>query len=200
MQVADGCQVLDVPVAYKYERNFGSSRDVRNIRDGVSFERLFSAVEYAFEKAVTRMGLLRWAIFQYLIGNTEAPGKNITFFCKPAGLSLAPYYDLISLVQYDGLGLDHELAMAYGDEFDLAAIRPYDWAVFAKRAGIPRALLNREMQKIGRAAHDAASHQAADGTYQGDERALVSRIGAYVQRQLKNLIEMGRPMLTADVD
>ena len=52
-------------------------------------------------------------LFQYLIGNTDAHGKNMSFFCNPAGLALAPCYDLVSVVQYEGLG--HELAMAYGD-------------------------------------------------------------------------------------
>lgn len=196
LHIVDGCQALDLPVAYKYERNFGSGRDVRNIRDGVSFERLSSVAEYTVEKAVTRMGLLRWAILQYLIGNADAHAKNISFFCRPAGLSLAPYYDLISVVQYDGL--DHELAMAYGDEFELAGIGPYDWAVFAERTGIPRTLLNREMQRIGRAAEAAAFQQAADETYQGEEKDLVARIAAYVQRQAGNLIAMGPSMLRSE--
>ncbi len=42
LHIIDACQALNVPVAYKYERNFGSGRDVRDIREGVSFPRLFS--------------------------------------------------------------------------------------------------------------------------------------------------------------
>jgi len=197
LHVVDGCQALNVPVGYKYERNFGSGRDVRNIRDGVSFQRLFSIVEYAVEKAATRLGLLRWAIFQYLIGNCDAHGKNVSFFCKSAGLSLAPSYDLISVVQYDGL--EHELAMAYGDEFQLDNIRPYDWAAFAEQTKIPRALLSREMQRIGRVAAEAAAQQRADESYQGEEKVLVSKIAAYVQGQAQKLIEMSRPMLRVDL-
>jgi hypothetical protein len=37
---------------------------------------------------MTRLGLLRWALFQYLIGNADAHGKNMSFFCNPAGLAL----------------------------------------------------------------------------------------------------------------
>lgn len=198
LHIIDGCQALNLPVAYKYERNFGSERDVRNIRDGVSFERLFSVADYTFEKAVTRMRLLRWALFQYLIGNCDAHGKNISFFCRPAGLSLAPSYDLISVVQYDGL--DHELAMAYGDEFELDDIRPYDWAVFAERTKIPRTLLAREMRRIGHAATEAAAQQAAEESYQGEEKALVAKIAAYVQGQARNLREMAHPTLGVDFD
>jgi serine/threonine-protein kinase HipA len=197
LHVIDGCQALNLPVAYKYERNFGSGRDVRNIRDGVSFERLFSVAGHTVEKAVTRMGLLRWAMFQYLIGNCDAHGKNVSFFCGPAGLSLAPYYDLVSVVQFDGL--DHELAMAYGDEFELTGITPYDWAVFAARIQIPRSLLSREMRRIGQAAAEAATQQAADQNYQGEEKALVSKIAAYVRAQARNLSEMAQPMLRADL-
>lgn len=197
LHVIDGCQALNVPVAYKYERNFGSGRDVRNIRDGASFQRLYSIAEYTVEKAVTRLGLLRWTLFQYLIGNSDAHGKNISFFCKPAGLSLAPSYDLVSVVQYGGL--DHELAMAYGDEFELSNIQPYDWAVFAERTKIPRALLSREMQRIGRVAEEAAVQQRADEGYQGEEKALVSKIAAYVQGQARKLIEMAGPMRRVDL-
>lgn len=198
LHIIDGCQALNFPVAYKYERNFGSGRDVRNIRDGVSFERLFSVAEFAMEKASTRMGLLRWAIFQYLIGNCDAHGKNISFFCKPAGLSLAPHYDLVSVVQYDGL--DHELAMAFGDEFNLDDVRPIDWAAFAERTGIPRVLLRREMERIGRAAAESAGQQADDESYQGKEKAMTSAIAAYVQGQAQKLIQMARPMLSADIE
>jgi serine/threonine-protein kinase HipA len=198
LHIIDGCQALNVPVAYKYERNLGSGRDVRNIRDGVSFERLFSIAEYTVEKAVTRMGLLRWAMLQYLIGNCDAHGKNISFFCRPAGMSLAPCYDLVSVVQY--AGLDRELAMAYGDGFELDDIRPHDWAVFAERTRIPRPLLAREMQRTGRVAVEAAVEQAGDEGYRGEEKALVSKIAAYVQSQARKLIEMAPAMLRVDLD
>ncbi|MGH8209304.1 MAG: HipA domain-containing protein [Steroidobacteraceae bacterium] len=198
LHIIDCCQALNVPVAYKYERNFGSGRDVRHIRDGVSFQRLFSVADYTVEKAVTRIGLLRWALFQYLIGNSDAHGKNVSFFCKRTGLSLAPCYDLVSVVQYEGL--DHELAMAYGDEFQLHEVHPYDWASFAAHTGIPRRLLYREMQRLGRAAPEAAAQQSADDGYQGEEKALVSRIAAFVQEQSRKLIEMGTPMLSVSLD
>ncbi len=196
LHVIDGCQALNFPVAYKYERIFGSGRDVQHIRDGVSFQRIFSISEYTVEKAVARLALLRWAIFQYLIGNCDAHGKNIAFFCNPAGLALAPAYDLVSVVQYDGL--DHELAMAYGDEFNLEQIGPYDWAVFAEHVQIPRTLVSRETQRIARAAIEVAPKQAADDTYGGEEKAMVASIATFVQNQARRLIEM--KLVDVDID
>jgi serine/threonine-protein kinase HipA len=197
LHIIDVCQALNFPVSYKYERNFGSGRDVREIRDGVSFERLFSVVEHTVLKAATRQALVRWALFQFLIGNAGAHGKNVSFFCRPEGLALAPYYDLVSVAQYDGL--DHELAMAYGDEFQLGAVRPYDWAEFAHRTAIPRPLLAREMRRMGTAAPDAAKLQAADAAYVAEEKDFVARIAGFVQRQASKLVEMAAPMLKVDL-
>jgi serine/threonine-protein kinase HipA len=198
LHIIDGCQALNVPVSYKYERNFGSGRDVRDIRDGVSFARLFSAVDYTVKKAVTQLALVRWALFQFLLGNSDAHGKNVSFFCRPDGLALAPFYDLVSVVQYDGL--DHGLAMAYGDEFLLENVRPFDWADFAARTGTPRSLLAREMRRIGTAVSAAATMQAAEAVYTGAEKELVGRIATFVEGQGRKLAEMAPPMLKVELE
>lgn len=194
--IIDSCQALNLPVSYKYERNFGSGRDVQDIRDGVSFSRLFSIVEYTVEKAVTRLSLARWALFQYLIGNADAHGKNVSFFCGPAGLALAPFYDLVSVVQYPHVA--HELAMAFGDEFSLEAVRPYDWARFARQTGLPPSLLAREMQRMSKAALAQVTNLAATETYTEDEKPLVQQIARYVERQARLLADTARPMLEVD--
>lgn len=197
LHIIDACQALNLPVSYKYERNFGSGRDVRHIRDGVSFERLFSISEYTVRKAVTRLSLLRWALFQYLIGNSDAHAKNVSFFCRPDGLALAPFYDLVSVVQYDHL--DHDIAMAYGDAFRLNEVSPFAWADFAHRTGTPRQLLAREMTRMGKVALGAAPAQARAEDYAGDERAVVERISAFVQDQAQKLIDQAAPMRNVDI-
>ena len=196
--LVDACQALDLPVAYKYERNFGSGTDVRRIRDGVSFQSLFStAVAHTTHKALTRQALTRWALMQYLIGNADGHGKNLSFFCRADGLAIAPFYDMVSVVQYDGL--DHDLAMAYGDEFRLDDIGAFAWADFAQRAGLQRSFLAREMTRMAHAALKQARLQAADEDYAGDERALVLRIAGLVEAQAGKLLAMAKPMQEIDV-
>ena len=197
IHVIDACQALDLPVAYKYERNFGSGKDVRHIRDGVSFERLFStAVSYTTQKALTRQALTRWAIFQYLIGNADAHGKNVSFFCSAGGLAMAPFYDMASVVQYEGL--DHEFAMAYGDAFGLDDVSPFAWADFAKRSGLQRSYLAREITRMAHVALEQAPRQAVEADYAGDERALVMRIAGLVEAQARKLLDMAIPMQQID--
>lgn len=193
IHVIDTCQALDLPVSFKYERNLGSGRDLRHIRDGVSFERLFSVVRHTPKKAMTRLALLRWALFQFLIGNADAHGKNVSFYCRPEGLALAPFYDLVSVVQFPGV--EHELAMAYGDEFELGAVTPYDMADFAKRTGTPRSLLAREMRNMAKAAQAAAGPLAGAPVYRASEQADLRKLKDYVLNQATRLEEMLEPML-----
>jgi serine/threonine-protein kinase HipA len=198
LHVIDACQALNVPVAYKYELNFGTGRDVRHIRDGVSFNRLNSLSDYTVRKAVTQRDLLRWAIFQYLIGNSDAHGKNVSFFADPEGMSLAPFYDLVSVVQHEGI--DHEMAMAYGDEFVIANIRPYDWALLAQAVSAPRGLLVREMRRMARLAEEQALEQTADGIYAQEEREMVGRISAFVVQQARALAEAAEATSSVELD
>lgn len=183
----DTCQACDLPVTYKYERNLGSAPAVRHIRDGVSFERLFGCADLTANKAAAKLAMLRWALFQFLIGNSDAHGKNFSFFVRPGGLlEHTPWYDLVNVLQYDGF--DTELAMAYGDVFSNAEVTAFALADFAVRCGIDRQLLRREGQRMAKlaTAQAAAQSQADDYTSEA-EREFVRGIADFVTRQAVRL-------------
>jgi serine/threonine-protein kinase HipA len=183
--VIDACQALDLGVSHKYEQNFGSGRDVAHIRDGASIERLFSIADNALSGAAMRLGLLRWILVQYLIGNNDAHGKNLSFFVEPGGLRLAPSYDLAAVCVYPKL--DHELAMAIGDEFDITKVRAFDWAELAEKNGLERRLVARAMMRMAKALRKALPGlQAWDG-YTDDERVFIDEIAAFTLEQAHRL-------------
>lgn len=189
LHMIDACQACDLPVSHKYEHNLGNAPEVQNIRDGVSFERLFGCAELSANKATTRLTLLRWALFQFLIGNSDAHGKNFSFFVRPGGLlETAPWYDLVSVLQYGDF--DHELAMAYGDVFAHNAISAFALADFATRCGIDRKLLRREGQRLARLAASAAAEQALSDEYQSEESPFVQGIASFVMQQAKRLNQL----------
>lgn len=190
LHIIDACQACDLPLAYKYERNLGSAPLVRHIRDGLSFERLFGCAELSAHKAAARLALLRWALFQLLIGNCDAHGKNFSFFVRPGGLlEPTPWYDLVSVLQYQGL--DSELAMAYGDVFSHAEVSAFALADFATRCAIDRQLLRREGQRLAKLAAAAAVAQAQAADYEGeDERAFVQGIATFVSLQAQRLAQL----------
>ena len=105
---------------------------------------------------------------------------------RPGGyLEPTPWYDLVSVVQYEHF--DTDLAMAYGDAFTLGEVTPYALADFAVRCGIDRKLMRREAQRLARLAvvHAANLAQAAD--YLDDERTFVARLAGFVATQAARL-------------
>lgn len=191
LHIIDSCQALDLPSHFKYERNLGNKEHVRNIREGVSFERLFSLEKHFEEPALAKTFILRWAIFQLLIGNSDAHGKNLSWFLRRTRLSPAPMYDLVSINAYGGAGVvEQELAMAYGDAFLLEEIGAFQMADFAKRTGTRARLLSREMERMGGAAKRLAPALAAAEVYVGEERDLVRRVSDFVCAQADRLIAL----------
>ncbi|MEW6343883.1 MAG: HipA domain-containing protein [Pseudomonadota bacterium] len=183
----DGCQALDMPSTYKYERNMGAN-DSKHIREGVSFERLFALMDKMVTPATARLLLLRWAILQLLLGNSDAHGKNVSFHVTPAGLMPAPHYDLVSVNVYGG-SLKTDMAMAYGDAFRLEEVTPFELADFARRTNTSPAQLAREITNMSRAALKQAPELAASDVYVGDERELVRKISDFIVTQAHRLIK-----------
>jgi serine/threonine-protein kinase HipA len=186
--VIDGCQALDFPSTYKYERNMGAN-DAAHIREGVSFERLFSLMDKMVTPATARQFLVRWAILQLLLGNSDAHGKNVSFAVNSAGLTPAPLYDLVSVNVY-GERVESDMAMAYGDVFVLADVTAFALADFAHRTGTPRAQLAREITAMSRAVLRHAPQLALSEVYVRDERAQVAKISEFVCGQARRLIDI----------
>ena len=144
--VIDGCQALNLPPEYKYERNFGSGRDVAHIREGASLVKLFNFANQCMNPAETKNKMLDWVLFNLLIYNYDAHGKNISFFAGKQGMSLTPFYDLINIKMYPQF--DNELAMAIGDDFDSDTIKAYQLADFADSCQLSRPYLVRQLKNM----------------------------------------------------
>ena len=188
LHIIDACQAADLPATYKYERNFGSGEHVRNIREGISFAVVFDRVAQTVNKAAARLTLLRWALFQFLIGNSDAHGKNFSFFVRRQGLEPAPWYDLVSVLQYPAI--DHELAMAYGDAFSLSDVNAFELAAFAMRCNIDRRLLKREATRLAKLATEHAPPQALVDDYVDEERAFTGQLRDFIVGQASRLTSL----------
>lgn len=149
LHIIDGCQALGLPVSYKYERPYGNNADVRHIRDGASLPKLFDLLDSATPNPIAqRLKLLRWTIFQILIGNTDAHAKNLSFHSGPAGLDLAPAYDLVNGLVFQNGTLDNTYAMAIGDAFTPEDLSPFEWASFAKACKLQRPLVSHTIKQM----------------------------------------------------
>jgi serine/threonine-protein kinase HipA len=182
IHILDGCQALDRPVEHKYERNVGTGEDVRQIRDGVSFEALGALRRqgHLANAAVDLRQIAMWSITTLLLGNSDAHGKNLSFFARSRSLAVAPFYDLVCTALYDGTRIEHDLAMAFGDVFGLEQIKSFALADFCERLGWPRATFARELRTLCRLARQESQAQADSPVYTAEERTFLKQLADYI--------------------
>jgi len=147
LHLIDGCQLLGVPSSFKYERNFGSSRDVKHIREGVSFKKLDQITNLTKIPLVTKKTVLQWSIVNLILGNSDAHGKNISFFVDNDGIEVTPFYDIVNIAIYNDI-YETSLAFAIDDEFELDNIKAYDIAAHCYNLGITPKLFAKTFQTI----------------------------------------------------
>ena len=182
VHIIDGCQALDRPVDHKYERNIGTGEDVLHIRDGVSFQALGTLRESGFLRnvAIDLRQIAIWAFTTLLLGNSDAHGKNLSFFAQHRSLAVAPFYDLVCIALYDSTRIEHDLAMAFGDEFSLVNVKAFALADFCERLGWPRSTFARELTTLSQLVKQEALAQADDPVYDAEERLFVKQLADYI--------------------
>ena len=137
----DFCQALQVPPEYKYESE-----------GGPSLAACFNLVrQNSIRSGKDVLSLVDWVIFNYLIGNSDAHGKNISLLLLPEGPMLAPFYDQLSTRIYAHYGLAEGLAMKIGGESDPSAVQKKHWEQFAEEVGVmPRLVMTRLADMVKR--------------------------------------------------
>ena len=92
-------------------------------------------------------------------------------------------YDLVSVMHYDAAKMEHSLAMAFGDIFELEEVKSFALADFCVRCGISRSFFARELENLCNIALEQAPLQVQSSTYVDDERDAVRRIADFVVRR-----------------
>ena len=185
IHVIDGLQALDLPVSKKYERWLGSTPDVAKAREGASIPRLQGLADRTATPARTRQLLLRRHIFDFLVGNSDAHGKNVSFFVSRAGLALAPTYDTVCVAAWPHL--DTDLALAIGDQFAAAAVGPRDWQQLADDCALHRGLVFRELRGMASRMRGALAAVGDDLAETDVEREMLATVRAVVARRIEQI-------------
>jgi len=196
LHVIDGCQSSDLSVAAKYERNSGYGEDVKHIRNGASFQRVFGIRTHLETPAVGIQRLVLWAVTTLLFGNSDAHGKNISFHVGRAVLNVAELYDLVSVNQYDAPKLEHTLTMAFGDAFELEEVKSFALADFCIRCGISRSFFARELETLCNIALEQSTLQEQDLAYRGPEQEFVQLISSLVTQRATALKAIAKKIVS----
>lgn len=181
--VIDGCQLLGLQSGYKYERPYGDNPDVRDIRDGASLARFFAATDASPQPAKSRLQLLRWLVFQVLLGNTDAHAKNLSFYMTAAGPLQAPAYDLLCGALYKTENVSQTYAMAIGDAFGTEELSAYEWAQFCLATKINPTLVRRELERSVKTIRVQLPRVAEEVLCDGAVSGVVSQISDVVEAE-----------------
>lgn len=160
----DFCQALGVVNETKYEREGGPDL-------GACFDLLRR--RSCRPAADVRM-LLRWVIFNYLIGNSDAHAKKLALEHTQQGPRLAPFYDLLSTRVYPDL--NRNLAMRIGAEERPDWVIVSRWRELAQRCGVKFKYVAATMEEMAGDLHQRADALAEDFQSSYGYSAVIGRI------------------------
>ena len=160
----DFCQALNLPSSKKYEKEGGPSLDdcFAHLRN------------YCREPAKDVQNLMTWVVFNYLIGNSDAHGKNLSLLMIPAGVELAPFYDLLCTAVYPGL--THNLAFKIGGENRPDWIQLRHWEKLADAAGVNKRYIASVCMELASRLPSIALDVEKSMDFSNEEKILVEEI------------------------
>lgn len=134
----DFCQALGVAPEMKYQNEGGPDL-------GQCFA-LLRGVTRPSAPQVLR--LLDGVIFNALIGNHDAHGKNFSLLYGGKSPVLAPFYDLLSTAIYPTL--TPRMAMKIGSKYKFSEVEARHWEQFAESAGLAKAATRKRLQTFAK--------------------------------------------------
>lgn len=165
----DFCQALGLPPERKY-----------SAEGGPTFKIGFNLLRRATTRpAGAVLAFLDAAIFNLIVGNGDAHGKNFSLLYQETEVGLAPFYDLLSTVAYPDLSPN--LAMRIAKAATLEAIGPATWPAFADDVGLAAPFVRRRVRELSDAVvaqvpslPDSSVLAALDGSALKEYAALIA--------------------------
>lgn len=131
----DFCQALGVPATKKYQNE-----------EGPSLRQCFHLIRERSSIPVLDLEkLLDAVIYNFLIGNCDAHGKNFSLLYLEQ-LQLAPLYDLVCTLYYEDI--EKKMAMKLGGEYEINKIRPVNFDKFADETNLSKPEVRGRILKL----------------------------------------------------
>ncbi len=167
----DFCQALGVAPETKYQSEGGP-----NLAN--AFELLHRASR---PSAPQTLKLLDFVVFNALIGNHDAHGKNFSLLYAPKGAVLAPLYDALCTAVYPNL--TNKMAMKIGSKYKFSEIEARHWEQFAIDAALSPALVKKRIVEIAKRLPSLAYATQADFEAQGDGHPILGQIVTLIEQR-----------------
>ncbi|GFO68477.1 putative kinase Y4mE [Geomonas limicola] len=169
----DFCQALGVLPEMKYEQE-----------GGPGFADCFRLIEvWSAEPTLDALNLLKWALFNFLIGNADAHAKNLSLLYGAGTVRLAPFYDLLSTAVYPGL--NNRFAMKLGGQKDPRYLAPTHFQSFASEAGIGKRVVRAQLLELCDRVSTEISPLADAFESAGPDTGIVAKIAKVAEQRMR---------------
>ena len=167
----DFCQALGIVSEHKYQNEGGPGL-------AEAFALLRSATR---PSAPHTLKLLDYVVFNALIGNHDAHGKNFSLLYTPAGAVLTPLYDALCTAVYPTL--TDKMAMKIGGKYKFSEVMARHWEQFALDASLSPAQVKKRILDIARRLPDLA--RATRATFQslGNHHPIIDNIVTLIDQR-----------------
>lgn len=164
----DFCQALSVPPELKYAEE-----------GGPTLEDCFRLLRsHSLHPALDVLKLLDAVIFNLIVGNADAHGKNFSILYRRNGPRLAPLYDLLSTVAWPELS--PRFAMTIGKRATFAELDAEGWAAFASGAVLGLPFVRRRVADISQTIRTRAEKVTCTLRHPGLDAGVLSRLAKCV--------------------
>ena len=156
---------------------------------GPSLKQCFALLrEVSSTPVIDLSRLLDAVIFNYLVGNNDAHGKNFSLLYRGIGtddmqVSLSPLYDSLSTVYYPEIS--RTMAMKLGGQYSSEKVMPPNFEQFAEEAGLAKPMVRRRVLEVMEKILSALpALEQVDNTTEAIARLIVGRCD-HAQRLLR---------------
>ncbi len=171
----DFCQALGLPPERKYQQEGGPL-----LRDCIAMLR-----EWSTAPVLDIRDFLDGLIFNVLIGNADAHGKNYSFLYRGSDRRLAPFYDLVCTLAWSELSKTPAMKIGQGDSIE--TITPAHWKKMTQetRLGWPmvRERIMELCQKTANALREPNVRSAAN------DDVMFERVANIIEERASSLLQ-----------
>ena len=172
----DFCQALAVAPEYKYQNEGGPDLSQ-------AFELLRRATR---PSAPQILKLLDFVIFNAMVGNHDAHGKNFSLLYTTQGIVLAPCYDVLSTAVSPTL--TDKMAMKIGSKYCFTEVQLRHWERFATEAGLSPAQVKKRILNIAQRLPGLAAKTMAVFEAEGNAHAILPQIMTLIEQRCERAI------------
>jgi len=166
----DICQALGFPPERKYQQEGGPL-----LRDCITLLR-----EWSTAPVLDIRSLIDGLVFNVLIGNADAHGKNFSLLYQGGQRRLAPFYDLVCTMAWPELS--NHLSMKIGGCKTLKEMSSAHWQKMAKETGLGWPMVR---ERIGTFCDQVAANLESVATAVRElDAAMVEKIAQTVRQQI----------------